>query len=384
MVAESWNEFKKASRSSWGECARMDDEVVHYFWTMGNRIPSPALPEDYVWMRRCLELASKPCSSVSPNPLVGALLVQNSKIVGQGAHLRAGGEHAEIHALQEWQKSTLGHRSNPEGTAAPTLYVSLEPCNHHGKTPPCTEAILNSGIQTVVFGCSDPHPLVSGAGILRLLDAGLVVRGPVLEQECRWMNRRFEMACRRERPYVVLKWAMSADGFLDDGGPGPGARISGPLTSLITHQLRRQQAAILIGARTLIQDDPDLRAWRLGGPHPRVIVASDGHSLGGPYKALSRKPEPIFVDWLKTSSPLELAHSWCKELMQRGLHSLLVEGGRKTLDIFLQSGVWDEIHVFQDPALNLHRGTPAPQPPCQPATEKKVGKDIYRIYYPMP
>jgi diaminohydroxyphosphoribosylaminopyrimidine deaminase/5-amino-6-(5-phosphoribosylamino)uracil reductase len=177
---------------------------------------------------------------------------------------------------------------------------------------------------------------------------------------------------------------MSADGYLDDGGPGPGLRISGPLTSLITHQLRRQQAAILVGARTLIQDDPDLRAWRLGEPHPRVIVASDGRPISGPYQALSRKPEPLVVNWPKPSSPQELVNSWFRELMQHGLNSLLVEGGRQTLDVFLQSGVWDEIHVFQDPALNLHRGTPAPLPPCQPAKEEKVGKDIYRVYYPKP
>nr|MBM3931453.1 bifunctional diaminohydroxyphosphoribosylaminopyrimidine deaminase/5-amino-6-(5-phosphoribosylamino)uracil reductase RibD [Sphingomonadales bacterium] len=347
---------------------------------MGFQEPSPPLPLDFPWMRRCLEIARTPGSSVNPNPLVGALIVQNQKIVGQGVHLRWGAAHAEIHALQQWPGQ--GESLNPAAAKEdlPTLYVSLEPCNHHGRTPPCTEAIIDTGIPTVVFGCTDPHPLVSGAGIARLLQAGIQVRGPVLENECRWMNRRFETACRSNRPYVILKWAMSADGYLDQGESGPGPRISGPMASLITHQLRREQAAIMVGARTLIQDDPDLRAWRLGDPHPRVVIASDGRSMGGPQRVFARNPEPLVLFWPRTCPAEDLVQAWCGTLMDQRLHSILVEGGRKTLDIFLSTGVWDEIHVFQNPNLTLHQGTPAPHAPGSPIKEEKVGQDSYRIY----
>lgn len=327
-----------------------------------------------------MEIARVPGSSVSPNPLVGALLVQNHQIVGQGAHLRWGSAHAEIHAIQQWQDKRRHYPSSPKGENSITLYVSLEPCNHQGRTPPCTEAIIEAGIPTVVFGCSDPHPLVSGAGISRLVQSGISVRGPVLEKECRWMNRRFETVCRSNRPYIILKWAMSADGFLDNAEPGPGTRISGPLASLITHQMRREQAAIMVGAQTLIQDDPDLRAWRLGDPHPRVVIASDGRALGEAYRVFARNPEPLVLFRPQPCSAVDVVRAWCDTLLEHRLNSLLVEGGRKTLDIFLCSGVWDEIHVFQNPDLHLHRGTPAPNPPCLPLEETKVGKDTYRIY----
>ncbi len=347
---------------------------------MGIQQPMPPCPEDSLWMRRCLEIARIPGSSVSPNPLVGALIVQNQKVRGQGAHLRWGSAHAEVHALQQWQTNHFAHNSPANGEDAPTLYVTLEPCNHQGRTPPCTEAIINAGIQSVVFGCKDPHPLVSGAGINRLLQAGIMVRGPVLEKECQWMNRRFETACLRNRPYVILKWAMSADGFMDNGGPGPGPRISGPLASLITHQLRREQAAILVGAQTLIQDDPDLRSWRLGEPHPRVVIASDTRPMVGSHRAFARNLEPLVLFWPRSCPEEDLAQVWCKSLMEQRLNSLLVEGGRKTLDIFLKSGVWDEIHVFQNSNLILHQGTIAPHLPCKPVKEERVDRDTYRIY----
>ncbi|MFM8687000.1 MAG: RibD family protein, partial [Bacteroidota bacterium] len=153
-----------------------------------------------------------------------------------------------------------------------------------------------------------------------------------------------------------------------------------PMASLITHQLRREQAAILVGARTVLQDDPDLRAWRLGDPHPRVVIASDGRSLGGPQRVFARNPEPLVLFWHRTCPAEDLVQSWCGTLMDQRLHSILVEGGRNTLDIFLSTGVWDEIHVFQNPNLTLQQGTPAPHAPGCPVKEEKVGQDSYRIY----
>lgn len=331
-------------------------------------------------MHRCLELAGVACSAVSPNPLVGALIVRNGKILGQGAHLRCGDAHAEIYALQQWQASVGDPKTLDQAVDSPTLYVSLEPCNHYGRTPPCTEAIIKHGIREVVFGAYDPHALVSGAGIRKLMEAGLRVRGPVLEHQCRWTNRRFETACLKHRPYIILKWAMSADGFMDQGGPGPGPRISGPMASLVTHQLRREQSAILIGARTLVRDNPDLRAWRLGKPHPCVVIATDDRPLDSSFRIFNRDAEPLILAWPKALPAEEMVKDWCHDLLEQGLNSVLVEGGRQTLDVFLQSGVWDEIHTFCNLSLSLNQGTYAPSPPCDPISDQWLGGDAYRIY----
>jgi len=338
-------------------------------------------------MRRCLELALIPGSAVSPNPLVGALITLDNQIVAEGFHQACGSAHAEVHALQAWKSYLQKHQLGDGAAASATLYISLEPCNHQGRTPPCTEAILASGIGTVVFACTDPHPLVQGRGLERLLAAGLQVRGPLLEKEARWMNRRFETAVHQNRPYIVLKWARTADGYLDQGDNGPGPRISGPQAQKWVHRLRREQAALLVGARTLVRDNPILDARLAGPPHPRLVVAGDSRPWPPDLQVMQREPQPLLLPWppdstsdsqtAKNPSGLE---SWHKKLLTEGLNSVLVEGGAKTLERFLCNGCWDEIHVIENPQMRTGKGTPAPVETQIPLFRGPLGSDLYRVY----
>lgn len=336
------------------------------------------LPEDLPWMQQCLDLAKLAGSAVSPNPLVGALITLDNRLVAKGYHPACGSPHAEVYALEAWRTFLRQENLKENKAAEATLYVSLEPCNHHGRTPPCTEAILAAGIGTVVFACSDPHPLVQGRGIQRLLEAGVRVRGPVFEKEARWMNRRFETMVHQNRPYTVLKWARSADGYLDRGDGGPGPKITGGVSQQHTHRLRQEQAAILVGARTLVRDNPHLDARILGPPHPRVVVVGDERPWPQNLHVLQRDPPPLRLSWPKL--PHSPVPSWHQTLLANGLHSVLVEGGFHTLNTFLQSSQWDEVHVLENPLLRWGQGTPAPIEPQNPIYNGKLGDDLYRVY----
>jgi len=337
----------------------------------------PPLPLDLPFIHRCLELAEGPAAAVSPNPLVGAVITLNNQMVAEGYHQACGSAHAEVNALEEWKAYLQIHQLDGEAAKAATLYISLEPCNHQGRTPPCTDAILASGIGTVVFACTDPHPLVQGRGLQRLLEANLEIRGPVLEKEARWMNRRFETTVHHQRPYIVLKWARTADGYLDQGEQGPGPKISGSLAQKWVHGLRRQQAALLVGARTVLVDDPILDARLAGPPHPRIAVAGDSRPLPMDLQVLRKVPQPLWLPW--PSAPYSLA-GWHEILLEAGLNSLLVEGGLKTLELFLNEGCWDEIHVLENPTLRFGKGTPAPPEPENPLVHLQLGTDRYRVY----
>jgi len=347
----------------------------------------PPLPSDFPFIRRCLELAERPAAAVTPNPLVGAMITLDNQVVAEGYHKACGLAHAEVNALEEWKAYLQIHQLGEEAAAAATLYISLEPCNHQGRTPPCTDAILESGIGTVVYACTDPHPLVQGRGLERLRTAGLQVRGPVLEKEARWMNRRFETMVHQNRPYTLLKWARTADGYLDQGENGPGPRISGPQAQRWVHRLRREQAALLVGARTLLLDNPILDARLAGPPHPRIAVAGDSRPWPLNLQVLQRNPQPLRLPWPTdgpsgsgpTKSP-EGLKSWHKTLLDEGLNSVLVEGGAKTLEHFLQEGCWDEIHVIENPHMLTGKGTPAPAEPQSPLFSGNLGTDLYRVY----
>jgi len=337
-----------------------------------------ARPEDLPWMQQCLDLATLAGSAVSPNPLVGAVITLDQRIVAKGYHPACGSPHAEVFALDAWRDFLRQENLGAETADYATLYVSLEPCNHHGRTPPCTDAILESGLGTVVIACSDPHPLVQGRGIQRLVEAGVRVRGPVLEKEARWMNRRFETMVHQKRPYTVLKWAQSADGFLDRGDGGPGPKISGEVSQKRVHRLRQEQAALLVGAKTLVRDNPLLDARLLGPPNPRVVVAGDDRPWPMGLQVLQRDPPPLRLPWPKSPSPP--VSQWQLALLETGLHSVLVEGGTQTLNAFLQSDQWDEIHVLENPLLRWGQGTIAPVVPQHPLYQGNLGNDRYRVY----
>ncbi|WP_297044342.1 bifunctional diaminohydroxyphosphoribosylaminopyrimidine deaminase/5-amino-6-(5-phosphoribosylamino)uracil reductase RibD [Thermoflavifilum sp.] len=321
--------------------------------------------ERYMW--RCLELAVQGAGRVAPNPMVGAVLVHRGRIISEGYHQQFGGPHAEVNCLRAVPEAYA--RWIPEST----LYVNLEPCAHYGKTPPCADLIVSYGIPRVVIGHLDPFPEVQGKGLSRLLQAGVDVQVGVLEKHCRWLNRRFLTFHQLHRPYVILKWAQSRDGYL-----APESRerteISHPYTRYWVHRWRAEEAAILIGARTAIYDNPRLnnRYWvtpaqsaslvrMVIDPHLRVPAGYHifDHSLPTWIFNFLESREQGNTRWIRLESDRPVVEQILGYAHAQQLQSCIVEGGAATLNHFIASGLWDEARVIYSTNL-LGRGLPAP------------------------
>lgn len=291
--------------------------------------------EDEKYMRRCIQLAANGIQGARPNPMVGAVIVLplsleggGGRLIGEGYHVRCGEGHAEVNAFASVR---------PEDEALlkdATIYVSLEPCSHYGKTPPCADLIIKKGVRRVVVGCIDPFAEVQGRGIKRLREAGIEVVVGVLEKECQWLNRRFFTYHREHRPYIVLKWAQTANGFIDNNGKA--VQISNELTQMLSHQLRAEEDAILVGHTTDAREHPQLTVRHWHGPNPKRIVLTHDRPL------------------------LQLMD----DLYQHGIQSLIVEGGRRTHESFIEAGLWDEIRV-ETAAVTVTNGTRSPQLPAE-------------------
>lgn len=282
--------------------------------------------EDERYMRRCLQLAANGLQNARPNPMVGAVIVCDGRIIGEGYHVRCGEGHAEVNAFASVRPEDEHLLSRA------TIYVSLEPCAHYGKTPPCAELIIRKGVRRVVVGCVDPFAKVQGRGIEMLRNAGIEVTTGVLEAECRELNRRFMTFHSRRRPYIILKWAQSADGFIDNHFHP--AAISNEATRMISHKLRAENDAILVGRVTAERDRPKLNVRHWSGPDPIKITL--GHHT-------------------------DLAQLMA-DLHAKTVQSLIVEGGAKTHRSFIEAGLWDEIRVETAP-ITFGDGTRAPQLP---------------------
>ena len=297
---------------------------------------------DERWMRRCLDLARCGRYGAPPNPMVGAVIVCNGRIIGEGYHRRCGEAHAEVNAVNSVRpadRPLLRHS---------TIYVSLEPCAHFGRTPPCAELIARLGIPHVVVGCVDPFARVQGRGIAMLREAGCDVTVGVLDAECRELNRRFFVFHTHHRPYITLKWAQSSDGFIDrQRSGGMPARLSSPRSLMEVHRLRAQHGAILVGHTTLRLDHPrlDVRCWPGASPRRLVLGHVSPDELPGGFEAFADRSELLDT------------------LYRDGVQSLLVEGGAQTLASFLADGVWDEARV-EVTGTALGDGVAAPVVPC--------------------
>ena len=296
------------------------------------------MSEDEKYMRRCLQLAANGIQGARPNPMVGAVIVvgnkpiangqmPNARIIGEGYHVRCGQGHAEVNAF-----ASVRPEDEPLLKDA-TIYVSLEPCSHYGKTPPCADLIIKKGVRRVVVGTIDPFAEVQGRGIRKLQDAGIDVTVGVLEKECQWLNRRFFTYHSKHRPYIILKWAQTANGFID--GHGKALQISNEQTQMLSHQLRAEEDAILVGHTTDARERPQLTVRHWHGPNPKRVVLTH------------QRPLPQLID----------------DLYQQGIQSLIVEGGRQTHESFLAAGLWDEIRV-ETGAMTVTDGTRAPQLPA--------------------
>lgn len=293
------------------------------------------MTDDEKYMRRCIQLAKNGQQNAKPNPMVGAVIVAplttnlsplTTKIIGEGYHVRCGEGHAEVNAF-----ASVRTEDEPLLKEA-TMYVSLEPCSHYGKTPPCTDLIIEKGIRRMVIGCIDEFAEVQGRGVKKLREAGIDVTVGVLEEECRALNRRFFTFHRLHRPYIILKWAQTANGFIDDNGRA--LTISTPFTQMLSHKLRAEEDAILVGRVTNEREHPQLTVRHWVGSSPKRLVIDRQHPLN-----------------------LESLHA-------HNIQSLIVEGGRKTLENFLVQNLWDEIRVETNMQLTVTGGTRAPLLPA--------------------
>lgn len=292
------------------------------------------MTNDEKYMQRCIQLAKNGQQNAKPNPMVGAVIVSaDGRIIGEGYHVRCGEGHAEVNAFASVR---------PEDEALlpdSTIYVSLEPCSHYGKTPPCADLIIKKGVKHVVVGCIDEFAEVQGRGIRKLKEAGIEVEVGVLEDECRELNRRFLTFHRENRPYIILKWAQTANGLIDDAYKP--LAISTPFTKMLSHKLRAEEDAILIGRVTNEREHPQLNVREWCGTDPKRLVIDHAHPLN-----------------------LESLHA-------HHIQSLIVEGGAKTLKSFIDKGLWDEIRVETNLSMTVTDGTRAPQIPANSEVSKK-------------
>lgn len=337
--------------------------------------------EEEKYMCRCIQLARNGLCNAAPNPMVGAVIVCDGKIIGEGYHVRCGEAHAEVNAIRSVKETSLLKRS--------TIYVSLEPCSHHGKTPPCADLIIEKQIPRIVIGCQDPFSKVAGRGIQKLKDAGREVIVGVLEDECRHLIKRFITFHTLHRPYITLKWAESADGFIDlcrtEGNP---VILSTPLTSMLVHKKRAEHSAILVGTRTAKLDNPSLNVRNWYGRSPIRLVIDRKQSLSPTLHLFDGSVLTLvftehFQDALPNVEylPIDFQQDILPQIMQilyeRGIQSLLVEGGSALLQSFIDAGLWDEAYVEESPR-SLISGVKAPEmnDKISYASEQSFGRSI--------
>lgn len=339
---------------------------------------------DEKYIRRCIELASNGLCNAAPNPMVGAVIVHNGKIIGEGYHARCGEGHAEVNAIRSVKDESLLKES--------TIYVSLEPCSHYGKTPPCADLIISKGIPRVVVGCIDPFSQVSGRGIKKLRDAGIEVTVGVLEDECKNLIRRFVTFNTRKRPYITLKWAESADGFIDiireNGSP---VVLSTPITSMYVHKQRAEHKAILVGRKTALLDNPSLTTRNWYGANPLRLVIDRTLSLPSGLRLFDHTtPTLIFtekgkageenLEYITIDFSTDILPQILTILYERKIQSLLVEGGTTLLQSFIDSCLWDEMFVEHSEKV-LGEGVKSPNIPKGTVMRTEMRDGVYVSHY---
>jgi len=345
------------------------------------------------YIKRCIQLAENGLGTTYPNPMVGSVIVHNNKIIGEGWHRKAGEPHAEVNAINSVKDRSLLKKA--------TIYVSLEPCSHYGKTPPCSDLIIASGIKKVVIGSIDPFPAVSGKGIKKLMDAGCEVILGILDNECNALNKRFFTYHKHQRPYIILKWAQSIDGFLSPiSSEGNHDRepvwITNKYSQQLVHKWRSEETAILVGTNTAVMDNPKLNTRLWEGTNPVRILIDRRLRLTGDSALLDESIKTIVIceEEAKNTNPRttsenlifetinfnkEITAEICKILYKHDIQSVIIEGGAITLQSFIDSGLWDEARVFTGDA-HFRKGIKAPLPPGTFKERNTQTRDTLRIY----
>ncbi len=337
-----------------------------------------------VYILRCLELAKKGIGTTRPNPSVGAVIVHNNKIIGEGFTSPYGGSHAEVNAINAVQ--------NQELLKEATIYVTLEPCSHHGKTPPCADLIIEKGIPNIVIGCVDTNSLVAGKGIERLKKAGRNVIVGVCQKDCIEHHRRFFTVQNKKRPYIILKWAETKDGFIaplkkDEQKP---VWISNQYSQQLVHKWRSEEHAILVGTNTVVADNPSLTARNWKGNNPiRIVIdknlriPSEVTVFDGNVKTIivteEKKEENQHVIYEQIDFSFQVAEQICEVLYKHQIQSVIIEGGAKTLQTFIDANLWDEARVFIGDVV-FGEGVKHPIFNAKLSSEEKIDNDTLRIY----
>ena len=344
---------------------------------MGFRIPtmliklktlksSSKLSIHETYIKRCIQIGKLGLGTTRPNPMVGSVIVHDAKIIGEGFTSPYGSHHAELNAINSVENKSLLKEA--------TIYVTLEPCSHFGKTPPCSDLIIQHQIPHVVIGCIDDNPEVAGKGIKKLKESGCQVTVGILEDECKNHHKRFFTFHNKKRPYIILKWAETADGFMapkhkNENKP---VWITNTISRQLVHKWRSEEQAILVGTNTVIQDNPSLtvRDWK--GNNPVRVVLDKNSTLTKEYNVFNNEADTLVF---KENT----AQTICDALYKQNINSIIIEGGSKTLQLFIDAGFWDEARVFKG-ELEFKDGIKAPNFSGQKFSETHIENDILRIY----
>ncbi len=339
------------------------------------------------YMARALQLAKYGLGATAPNPMVGAVLVYDDKIIGEGYHRKYGEAHAEVNCI-----NSVGADQKHLVKEA-TLYVTLEPCSHYGKTPPCSDLLIKENVPKIVIGTTDPFPQVSGSGIRKLTEAGIDVITGVKEKACRDLNTRFFTFHNQRRPYIILKWAQSSDGYISLPDKRP-VKISNRYTDRIVHRWRSEEMAILIGSQTALSDNPRLTNRLWSGASPKRLVI-DRKALLTDNLHLLKDDSPTLIfnllrmeckgnkEWIRLEKKLDFLDQVMSVLYERNMQSVLIEGGATLLQTFIDKGLWDEARIITA-RESLHHGIAAPQlTPSYPCRSFHIEKDNIEIRKPL-
>lgn len=336
-------------------------------------------------MQRCLDLALLGLGKVAPNPMVGAVLVYDKTIIGEGFHQQYGQAHAEVNCINS-VKQQYQHLIQKS-----TLYVSLEPCNHFGKTPPCSNFIISHKIPKVVIACTDPFEKVNGSGIQKLIDAGIDVITGVMEKEAIELNKRFFTFHQQNRPYIILKWAQSENHCIS-GFQGKPVKISNALTDILVHKWRSEEAAIMVGTNTVLLDNPSLTTRNWQGKNP-IRICIDRHlKIEKTAKILDQTSDTIILnqqiskieglnDFIQINFEREIIPQFNELLYQKNIQSVIIEGGAKLLQTFIDAGVWDEARVITNTHLVIENGIASPDFENKPLIkQEKIENDLIQYF----
>ena len=326
-----------------------------------------------IHIKRCLKIAKNGLGSTRPNPMVGAIIVCDDKVIGEGFTSPYGQSHAEVNAINAVKNKALLKKS--------TLYVTLEPCSHHGKTPPCSDLIISHNIPKVVIGCIDDNPKVVGKGIAKLKASGCEVIVGVLENECKIHHKRFFTFHNKKRPYIILKWAETKDGFIapktkDKQKP---IWITNRYSRQLVHKWRSEEQVILVGTNTVIEDNPSLTVRDWTGDNPTRIVIDKSLKLNSELKLFDNAAKTISISNKEIDFKKNISKQICDLLFKENINSIIIEGGSKTLQTFINEGLWDEARVFVG-LTEFKEGVKAPQFKGKLASEQSILDDSLKVY----